>query len=46
MKTGFELANQKSLTLIQYYQTTEHPESLFISKGFSIKSETTRRDIH
>ena len=42
IKLGFHLNQERKISLKKYYESTD-PNSLFQSKGYSIKSETIRR---
>jgi len=42
IKTGFQLQAEGKLSLKKYYESTD-PNSLFQSKGYSIKYESIRR---
>jgi hypothetical protein len=42
IKTGFQLQAEGKLSLKKYYESTD-PNSLFQSKGYSIKYETIRK---
>ena len=42
IKKGFQLQAEEKISLKKYYQSTD-PDSLFQSKGYSIKYESIRR---